>query len=118
MDDIGATLGVGCLIILALAFLIFVGGARAVSWVTDALASFNDSEADRISAEASRLEARADLVDSRTASNAQQARDDRASYMLYSTTLAVITHDPLLWVILGVFSLLGLLVFSGLRQGL
>ena len=61
--------------------------------VTPLLENLNDAEAQRLHAEAALTRARTDL-------EAQRQVNWEHSYMMWTTTLAVFSHDPLTWVLL------------------
>ena len=104
-DSSGCT-GPAVIVLLALVVGVLVWG-----WATGLITDNNNSEAKRISAEASRLEARASVIQANTEKGAQQERDNRAQFALYSVTLATITHDPLLWIIMGLVVITLVFVF-------
>ena len=109
MYDSSGCAGPAVIVLLALVVGVLVWG-----WASGLITDHNNSEAARISAEASRLEARASVIDADTRKAAQQERDNRAQFALYSVTLATITHDPLLWMVIGVtaFVFVSLLLLS------
>ena len=72
-----------CVALLVIGFLL----------VMPLLENLNDAEAQRLHAEAALTRARTDL-------EAQRQVNWEHSYMMWTTTLAVFSHDPLTWVLL------------------